>query len=63
VPHPTIGSLPLLGIPVKLSDTPGAIHSAPPLLGQHTRAVLRDDVGLGDEMIERLVAAGVVRGV
>jgi formyl-CoA transferase/CoA:oxalate CoA-transferase len=61
VPHPTIGSLPLLGIPVKLSDTPGTIRSAPPLLGQHTRAVLRHDVGLGDEAIDRLTASGVVR--
>lgn len=63
VAHPTIGSLPVLGIPVKLSDTPGAIRTAPPLLGQHTRAVLRDDVGLSDAAIDALSATGVVRVV
>jgi crotonobetainyl-CoA:carnitine CoA-transferase CaiB-like acyl-CoA transferase len=63
VPHPTIGSLPVLGIPVKLSDTPGAIRSAPPLLGQHTRTVLKDDAGLTDEAIDRLSTARVIRVV
>jgi formyl-CoA transferase/CoA:oxalate CoA-transferase len=60
VTHPTIGALDVLGIPVKLSETPGAVRSAPPLLGQHTRAVLKADVGLDDEAIERLRLAGVV---
>jgi formyl-CoA transferase/CoA:oxalate CoA-transferase len=61
VPHPTIGSLPLLGIPVKLSDTPGTIRTAPPLLGQHTRAVLRDDAGLTELAIDQLVSSRVIR--
>ncbi len=59
--HPTIGSLDVLGIPVKLSDTPGAVRTAPPLLGQHTRAVLKADVGLDEDTIERLRRAGVIR--
>jgi len=59
--HPTIGPLDVLGIPVKLSDTPGAVRTAPPLLGQHTRAVLKADVGLDDDAIERLRLAGVIR--
>jgi crotonobetainyl-CoA:carnitine CoA-transferase CaiB-like acyl-CoA transferase len=59
--HPTIGSLDVLGIPVKLSGTPGAVRTAPPLLGQHTRAVLRSDVGLDEDAIERLRLAGVIR--
>lgn len=59
--HPTIGSLDVLGIPVKLSDTPGAVRTAPPLLGQHTRAVLRSDVGLDEDAIARLRVAGVIR--
>jgi crotonobetainyl-CoA:carnitine CoA-transferase CaiB-like acyl-CoA transferase len=32
----------MLGIPVKLSDTPGEIRRAAPLLGQHTEEVLRE---------------------
>src|SRR5215213_6989793 len=40
VEHATIGQLQTLGVPVKLSETPGAVRSAPPTLGQHTEAVL-----------------------
>jgi formyl-CoA transferase/CoA:oxalate CoA-transferase len=61
VSHPTIGTLNLLGTPVKLSDTPNTIRTAPPLLGEHTRAVLRQDAGMDDAAIERLAAAGVVK--
>jgi crotonobetainyl-CoA:carnitine CoA-transferase CaiB-like acyl-CoA transferase len=42
VEHPTVGSLQQVGIPVKLSETPGAIRRPPPLLGEHTRAVLQE---------------------
>ena len=42
VEHATIGALRVLGVPVKLSDTPGAVRTAPPRLGEHTDAVLRE---------------------
>jgi crotonobetainyl-CoA:carnitine CoA-transferase CaiB-like acyl-CoA transferase len=61
VRHPTIGDLRVLGIPVKLSGTPGSIRSAPPRLGEHTRTVLREDLEIGDEEIGALVAAGAIR--
>lgn len=61
VAHPTIGPLNLLGTPVKLSDTPNTIRTAPPLLGEHTRSVLRQDAGLDDAAVARLAAAGVVK--
>jgi crotonobetainyl-CoA:carnitine CoA-transferase CaiB-like acyl-CoA transferase len=61
VAHPTIGPLRVLGVPVKLSATPGSIRTAPPRLGEHTRAVLGRDVGLSGEDIDRLVASGVIR--
>ena len=54
VSHATIGPLQVLGVPVKLSDTPGAARTAPPLLGQHTDAVLRRDLGLDADAIARL---------
>jgi formyl-CoA transferase len=38
--HPGAGSIKALGIPVKLSDTPGAVERAAPLLGQHTSEIL-----------------------
>jgi crotonobetainyl-CoA:carnitine CoA-transferase CaiB-like acyl-CoA transferase len=35
-------------------------HSAPPALGQHTREVLREVLGLSDTDVDRLQSAGVV---
>ena len=40
--HPSEGEIRVLGIPVKLSDTPGAIRRPAPLPGQHTGEVLRE---------------------
>jgi crotonobetainyl-CoA:carnitine CoA-transferase CaiB-like acyl-CoA transferase len=40
--HPTEGATRMAGIPVKLSDTPGAIRRAAPNLGEHTEEVLRE---------------------
>jgi crotonobetainyl-CoA:carnitine CoA-transferase CaiB-like acyl-CoA transferase len=52
----------LLGVPVKLSRTPGDPARAPgPGLGEHTAEVLRD-AGYDDDAIARLVAAGAVAG-
>ena len=38
--HPTIGLLKLVGIPIKLSDSPGKIRLPPPRLGEHTEEIL-----------------------
>jgi formyl-CoA transferase len=51
--HPVEGTIRALGIPVKLSDTPGAIRRAAPLLGEHTEEVLRD-AGFSAEEIAAL---------
>lgn len=40
--HPVEGTIQTLGIPVKLSETPGQIRRPPPLLGEHTEEVLRE---------------------
>lgn len=60
IDHSTIGALRLLGVPVKLSDTPGAVRTPPPLLGQHTNDVLRNDLGMDAAAIDRLRAQGVI---
>ncbi|MDP3719974.1 MAG: CaiB/BaiF CoA-transferase family protein [Acidobacteriota bacterium] len=40
--HPTIGATRVIGAPIKLSDTPASLRTAPPVLGQHTDAVLAE---------------------
>ena len=60
IEHATIGPLRMLGVPVKLSDTPGAVRTPPPTLGQHTDAVLQRDLGIEPETISRLRTARVI---
>ncbi|MBM3372904.1 MAG: CoA transferase, partial [Betaproteobacteria bacterium] len=54
VEHPTAGTVKMLGIPFRFSDTPASIRRAPPLLGQHTEAVLREELGFSDARIAAL---------
>ena len=49
-----------LGFPAHFSRTPASYRRAPPRSGQDTLQVLRDDCGLSEEQIERLLAAGVI---
>jgi crotonobetainyl-CoA:carnitine CoA-transferase CaiB-like acyl-CoA transferase len=42
IPHPLIPHLKLLGLPIKLSETPGDVRLPPPLKGQHTEDLLSD---------------------
>jgi formyl-CoA transferase len=42
VEHATAGTVKVLGVPLKLSGTPGSIRSGPPALGQHTDRVLTE---------------------
>ena len=53
VDHATIGPMKVLGLPIKLSDTPGSVRTAPPTLGQHTSAVLTE-LGLNASEIDAL---------
>lgn len=40
--HPTIGKLPLVGSPLKMSETPVEYKSYPPLRGEHTQEILKE---------------------
>ncbi|HMF96955.1 MAG TPA: CoA transferase [Vicinamibacterales bacterium] len=60
VEHATIGQLRTLGVNVKLSDTPGGVRTAPPTLGQHTDAVLREDAGLSADDVSTFRRNGVI---
>jgi crotonobetainyl-CoA:carnitine CoA-transferase CaiB-like acyl-CoA transferase len=52
--HPVAGRIRMVGPPVRMSDTPGAVRSPAPLLGEHTARVLRDRLGLSAADIDRL---------
>jgi crotonobetainyl-CoA:carnitine CoA-transferase CaiB-like acyl-CoA transferase len=59
--HATLGHVRVLGNPLKMSDTPPAVAAAPPTLGQHTRSILRNDVGMREDEIRALIDAGAVQ--
>ena len=60
VEHPVSGHVRAMGNPVKLSDDKGRAGLPPPTLGQHTEAVLRNDLGLSDARIAQLRAAKAI---
>ncbi|QBI18572.1 CoA transferase [Egibacter rhizosphaerae] len=57
--HPVEGTVNTLGLPLKLSETPGAIRRHAPLVGEHTAEVLRE-VGVDDERLAALRQSEVV---
>jgi formyl-CoA transferase len=59
IPHPAAGSVPNIESPINLSLTPAIDPVAAPLLGAHTRAVLRKTLGYDDARIAALSDAGV----
>ncbi|TKT69910.1 CoA transferase [Aquamicrobium sp. LC103] len=59
IDHPAEGRVPQLGFPIKLSNTPATIRSAPPLLGEHTDEVL-EALGYDAPRIGALKEAGAV---
>lgn len=58
--HPTAGSLPAIGFPVKMSLTPPDYYRSAPLLGQHTFTLLQR-LGYTQDECRRLEEQGVVR--
>ena len=57
--HPTAGPIQVMGVPVKLGDTAGSVRTPPPVLGQHTHAVLAE-LGYDADQIAALEAAEVI---
>jgi crotonobetainyl-CoA:carnitine CoA-transferase CaiB-like acyl-CoA transferase len=57
--HPGAGPIKALGLPVKLSETPGAVDRPAPLLGQHTAEILTE-LGYTDAEQRALAATGTI---
>jgi crotonobetainyl-CoA:carnitine CoA-transferase CaiB-like acyl-CoA transferase len=60
LPHPQGGSVPQVRNPVLYSRTNLEYRDPPPLLGEHTRAVLQQELGLSAVEFESLRSDGVV---
>ncbi len=58
--HPEAGAVPSVGSPLKRSLTPVHHERPPPLLGQHTREVLGEVLGLDATAIETLRDEGAI---
>lgn len=57
--HATAGAVRTLGVPIKLSRTPGAVGRAAPLLGQHSREVLIE-AGFSAREVDHLLDEGTI---
>jgi crotonobetainyl-CoA:carnitine CoA-transferase CaiB-like acyl-CoA transferase len=57
--HPTEGRVKTPGFPIKFSRTPSTVDRGAPVVGQHTREILKD-AGYDDARIAALEAAGAV---
>jgi len=57
--HSSLGRMREIALGVRYSETPGVSRNAAPLIGEHTREILRE-LGYGDTQVEALKAAKAV---
>jgi crotonobetainyl-CoA:carnitine CoA-transferase CaiB-like acyl-CoA transferase len=57
--HPTVGATKVIGAPIKLSETAATVRTPPPVLGQHTDAILAE-IGYDEAAIAALRQTRVV---
>ena len=60
IDHPTIGQMPMQGLTIGFSDSPGALKRPAPSIGQHTDEVLAEWLRMPADEIAALRAAGAV---
>ena len=56
--HPRAGNVRVVGVPIRMSATPGSVRTPSPSLGEHTEDVLGEVLGMTTNEIETLRAAG-----
>jgi CoA:oxalate CoA-transferase len=61
VDQPGIGPIQIAGSPFHLSETPGKVRAPAPLLGQHTREILREVLGYAPERVQALIESGAAQ--
>jgi CoA:oxalate CoA-transferase len=59
VEHPIAGILKMPGVPIKMSETQGAVRNASPVLGEHTIEILKELIGLNQVEIDELYEAHI----
>jgi crotonobetainyl-CoA:carnitine CoA-transferase CaiB-like acyl-CoA transferase len=62
IPHPQVGWVPNVRLPIRYSRTPIADPVAAPAVGEHTNEVLRDLLGYDDDRMAQLTEAGALGG-
>ncbi|MFW6109674.1 MAG: CaiB/BaiF CoA transferase family protein [archaeon] len=60
VEHKKAREIKVVNFPVKLSETPGEIRSASPVIGEHNEPILKDVLGYNDKQIEALKKAEAI---
>ena len=60
VEHPIIGKAKIPGIPFKMSETPGSVERASPLVGEHNELILGKYLKIGKEELKELKKEGAI---
>lgn len=60
VEWPGVGSVPITGVPIKLSETPGKVTARAPLVGEHNTAVYEELLGYGPDRLSKLAEEGII---
>jgi CoA:oxalate CoA-transferase len=59
VDHPSVGKTKIPGCPIKMSETPGSVYKAAPVLGEDLKDVLSGLLGKSEKEIEELKQKGI----
>jgi crotonobetainyl-CoA:carnitine CoA-transferase CaiB-like acyl-CoA transferase len=60
LPHTASGTVPQVANPIRFSRTAIEYDRGPPMLGEHTDSVLREELGMGADEIAALRSRGVL---